>query len=119
MECLDDTSPISTPHKDGWSNEYFRELAKDVDFGTTLAVLMTSVIVADVPSKAANILSSATMFVLLKEDASTMDEIKRRLGPAYIQPHILTGMGMALGKVACSCALLLLKAAMGPAVGLT
>ena len=48
-----------------------------------------------------------------------MEEMKVKLGPAYVQPQRPIGMGMAIVKVACICAWLLVKEAMGPAVGPT
>jgi hypothetical protein len=101
---------------DGWRNEHLSELAKDDACGTALAALMTGVYTADVPTKMADILSFATLVVLLKKDATTMEEMKERLGPAYVQPQRPIGMEMAIGKVACNYALLLVKEATGPAV---
>jgi hypothetical protein len=46
-----------------------------------------------------------------------MEEMKRRLGHAYVQAPKPIAMGIALVKVACNCALLQFKAAMGPAFG--
>jgi hypothetical protein len=80
---------------------------------------MTDVYTADVLSKTADILSSATLVILLKKDATAMEQLKRRLGPTYVHLQRPIGMGMAIVKVACNCALLLVKGAMGPAVGPT
>ncbi len=47
-----------------------------------------------------NLLSSATLVILLKKDAETMEEMKRVLGNAYVQPHRPLGMGSSLVKLA-------------------
>jgi hypothetical protein len=75
---------------------------------------MTAIITSDVPSETADILSSATMVVLHKKIAATMEELKRRQGAAYIQFQWPIGMGISTVKVACNCALLQIKYAMGP-----
>jgi hypothetical protein len=66
----------------------------------------------DVLGKTADVLSSATLIILLKKDAPAMEEVKARLGPAYVKPQRPIGMGTAIAKVACNCALLLVKEAM-------
>ena len=80
---------------------------------------MTVVYTVDVPAKTADILSSATLVVLLKKDAAAMEEMKRRLGPIYVQTQRPIGMGMVIVKVACNCAMFLVKEALGPTVGPT
>ncbi len=70
---------------------------------------MTVVYSGDVLDKTADILSSATLIILLEKDAATMEAEMARLGPAYVQPQLPIGMGTAIVKVACNCALLLVK----------
>jgi hypothetical protein len=72
---------------------------------------------SDVPHKTADILSSAMLIVLLKKDAATMETLKQHNGDAYLQPQRPIGMGTAIVKLACNCALTMAKEAMGPAVG--
>ena len=73
----------------------------------------------DVPQKTADILSSATLIVLLKKDAATMEALKKQQGEAYRQPQRPIGMDTALVKAACNCALTMVKEALGPSVGPT
>jgi hypothetical protein len=80
---------------------------------------MTTVYTVDVPTKTANILSSATLVVLLKKDAAAMEVMTRKLGPTNVQPQRPIGMGMAIVKVEFKLVLLLVKEAMGSAVGPT
>ncbi len=95
------------------------ELAKDPTCGAALARVLTSIVAGHVPHKTADILSSATLIVLLKTDAAAMEALKQQQGTAYRQPHRPIGMGTSLFKAACNCALLMVKEAMGPAVGPT
>ena len=78
---------------------------------------MTAVINADGLPKIADIFSSATPAVLLKKDAATMEELKRRQGAPFVQPQRPIGMNMPIVKVACNCALVQVQDAMGLAVG--
>jgi len=72
--------PLSTPHKYWLRNKHFNELTKDTGCGTALAAVIIVVITAHVPSKTADIRSFATPVVLLKKNATTMEELKRRQG---------------------------------------
>jgi hypothetical protein len=58
-----------------------------------------------VPQKNADILSSTTLIILLKKDTATMEALKAAQGEAYLQPRRPIGMGTALAKLACNCAL--------------
>jgi hypothetical protein len=62
-------------------------------------------------------LSFATLIVLLKKDAKTMETLKQQMGDAYLQPQRPIDMGTTIVKMACNCALTMIKEAMGPAVG--
>jgi hypothetical protein len=57
--------------------------------------------------------------ILLKKDAETMAEMKRRQGAAYLEPQRPLGMGSILIKVASKSAILLLKGNLGPTLGPT
>ena len=89
------------------------ELASDSECGTTLARVLTAIVAGDVPQKTADILSSATLIVL----PPAMEALKQHQGEAYRQPQRPIGMGTSLVKAACSCALTMVKDAMGPADG--
>ena len=78
---------------------------------------MFVVIKGEVSNKIVALLSSATLVVLHKKDAETMEEMKRLLGDAYMQPHKPLGMGSTLVKLVSNCAMFLLKGNLGPAVG--
>ena len=84
---------------------------------TSVARVLTAIVAGDVPKKTADIMSSATLVILLKKDVAAMEALKQQQGAIYRQPQQPIGMGSAIGKTACNCALLLVKDAMGPAVG--
>ena len=82
--CIAASPPLSSPHKDGWRVEQFIPLVVDPDCGEALAAFMTVIVKGDVSQKIANLLSSATLVILLKKDAETMEEMKCVLGDAYV-----------------------------------
>ncbi len=104
--------PLSSPHRDGWRNEHLVELARDPACGIALARVLTAIVAGDAPKKTADILSSATLIVLLKKDAAAMEALKQQLGEAYRQPQRPIGMGTALVKAACNFALTMVKEAL-------
>ena len=46
--CLTTAPPLSSPHRDGWRNEHFVDLAKDPACGTALARVLTTVVRGDI-----------------------------------------------------------------------
>jgi len=117
--CLAATPPLSSPHRDGWRNEHFVEMARDPACATALARMLTAVVTRDVPQKTTDFLSSSTLIILLKKDAASMEALKLAEGEAYMQPQRSIGMGTTVAKLACNCALQVAKEAMGPSVGPT
>jgi len=116
---LSGRAPPSSPHRDNWRNEHLVELARDPTCGSALAKVLTTIVASDVPQKTADILSPATLIVLLKKDATTMEALKQQQDVAYRQPQRPIGIGTALVKAACNCALTMVKEALGPTVGPT
>ena len=70
----------AAPHKDGWRVEHLVLLVADQSCGEALATFMTTVIIGDVSKKIADLLSSATMVILLKKDVDTMAAMKEPFG---------------------------------------
>ena len=103
--CLAAAPPLSSPHKDGWRNDYLVDLARDPACAAALARVLTSVVTSDVPKKTADILSSATLIILLKKDAAAREALKLAQGAAYMQQQRPIGMGTAIAKLACNFAL--------------
>ena len=94
-------------------------MARDPACAATLARMLAAVVTGDVPQKTADFLSSSTLIILLKKDAASMEALKQAEKEAYLQPQRPIGMGTTVAKLACNCALHMVKEAMGPAVGPT
>ena len=109
--------PLSTPHKDGWRVEYMVPLVANQSCGEALATLTTTRIRVDVSNKIADLLSSATLVILLKKDDDTKSAMKEAFGVGYLQPHRPLGTGSNLVKIASNYALLLLRGSLGAASG--
>jgi hypothetical protein len=77
---------------------------------------MTILIKGDASDKIADLLSSATLVVLLKKDAKTMAHLKQLQGDAYLQHQRPLGIGSTLVKVASNCAMLINRGSLGPAL---
>ena len=93
------------------------EMARDPACATALARMLTAVVTGDVPQKTLDFLSSSALIILLKKDAESMEALTRAQGEAYLQPQRPIGMGTTVAKLACNCALQMVKDSMGPAVG--
>jgi len=93
------------------------EMAKDTACATALARMLTGVVTGDVPQKTSDFLSSATLIIMLIKDAASMEALKLAQGEAYLQPQRPIGMGTTFAKLACNCALHMVKEAMGPTMG--
>ena len=68
--------PLSSHHKDGWRIEHLSQLVPDDNCGEAMAAFATSIILGDVSDRISDLLSCATLVVLLKKDADTMDAMK-------------------------------------------
>ena len=64
--------------------EHFIPLAADPDCGEALVAFKTTLARGDVSHKVADLLSLATLVILLQKDAETTQEMKLTLGDAYI-----------------------------------
>ncbi len=49
LACLEAAPPLSSPHKNGWRNEHFVEMAKDPACAAAMARMLTAVVTGDVP----------------------------------------------------------------------
>jgi hypothetical protein len=83
-----------------------------------LANPMHAIVKGDVPDNTADILSSATLIVLLKKDAgTTMATLNQHQGSDYLQPQRPVRMGMPFVKITSNYTLTIVRDAMGPTVG--
>ena len=79
--------------------EHLTTLATDPTCGEALASLITTLVKGEVPNKIADLLSSATLVVLLNKDAETLAQLKLARGDAYLKPQRSHDMGSTLEKV--------------------
>jgi hypothetical protein len=89
--------------------EHIVPLVADQACVEALAILMTAIFRGDVSKEIADLLSSATLVILLKKDAETMVAMKEALGADYVQLQRPLGMGSTLVNIASNCALTILR----------
>jgi hypothetical protein len=117
--CIATALPLSFSNKDGWRVDHLVPLVADEDCGEALASFLTSIIKGHVSNKIADLLSSATLAIILKKDTETMAAMKSKLVAAYVHPRRPLGMGSTLVKITSSYALLLLRGSLRAVVGPT
>ena len=100
-KCLESIAPLNTPHKDSWRADYLLSLIADQDCMSAL----TDLAAGDVTDATCNLLSSATLVVLLKKNEAEMKALSVKQGLAYTQQQRPLGMGSAIPKLAASCVL--------------
>jgi len=86
-------------------------------YGEALAELMAIIVREDIPQKIVDLLSSATLVILLKKNAATMATMKEYLDFAYVNPQRPLGMGSNAVKIASISADLILCGSLGAVVG--
>ena len=92
-------------------------LVADQACGDALTKLITTIARGDVSERITDLLSSATLRILLKKEAETMAAMKEALGADYVQPQRPLGMGSILVKIESNCALILPRGSLGVVVG--
>jgi len=110
-------APLTTPHKDGWRAEHLLPLCKDQDCGAAFTDLIAALVAGDVTDATCDLLSSATLVVLLKKSDEEMAALKLKQGPDYKQPQRPLGMGSTIPKVAANCLLEKVQPAVGASAG--
>jgi hypothetical protein len=106
QKCLmAEVAPLTTPHKDGWRAEHLSALCKDPDCATSFTTITSALAAGDVTDRTCDIVSSATLVILLEKTEDEMEEMKRKQGPNYTQPQRPPGMGSTITKVAANCIL--------------
>jgi hypothetical protein len=117
QKCLAEVAPLTTPHKDdGWRAEHLSALCKDPDCATTFTTII-SAMAAGVTDRTCDIVSSATLVIILKKTEEKMETMKRKQGPNYIQPQRPLGMGNTIPKVAANCILAKVQHAVAVSAG--
>jgi len=108
---------LATPHKDGWTAEHLLALCNDIDCGPAFVDLISALATWDVTDITCDLLSSATLVVLLKKTDEEMEALKHRQGPLYNHPQRPLGMGNTIPKIAANCVLANLQPAVGVSLG--
>ena len=117
LKNLADVAPLTTPHRDGWRAEHLLPLCKDQDCGAAFTDLLGALVAGDVTDDTCDLLSSATLVVLLKKTDEEMAALKVKQGPLYKQPQRPLGMGSTIPKIAANCLLEKVQPAVGTSAG--
>jgi hypothetical protein len=109
--------PLTTPHKDGWRAEQLLPICKDQERGDAFTDLIATLVAGDVTDDTCDLMSSATLVVLLKKTDEEMEALKLKQGPLYKQPQRPLGMGSTIPKIAGNCLLEKVQPAVGISAG--
>ena len=66
--------------------EHLEAFARDEAFDAVLAVLITNVATANIPSSTADDLASATLVALLKKNEEDTQALRELMGPNFVLP---------------------------------
>ena len=101
LKCVAEVAPLATPHKDGWRAEHLLALGKDPDCAAAFTDIIGDLIAGDDTDATitCDLLSSATLVVLLKKTEEEMEALKQKQGPNYRQPQRPLGMGSTIPKL--------------------
>jgi hypothetical protein len=69
-------APLTNPHKDGWRAEHLLPLCNDKECGAAFTDLIASLVAGDVTDETCDLLSLATLVVLLKKTDEEMEALK-------------------------------------------
>ena len=115
--CLEAIAQLTTPHKDGWRAEHLLALSANLSCVEALADLIRAVAMRDATDATCDILSSATLVVLLKKTEAEMVALREAQGDAFFQPQRPLGVEGAITMLATSCVLGVVDTAVGAAAG--
>ena len=76
LKCVAEVATLMTPHKDGWRAEHLLALYKDPDCAVALSDIIGDLTTGDVTDATCDLLSSATLVVLLKKTEEEMEALK-------------------------------------------
>jgi hypothetical protein len=92
-------------------------LCKDADCGAAFADVIAALTPRDVTDNTCDLLSFATLVVLLKKTEDEMEALKLRQGRFYRQPHRPLGMDSTIPKIAANRILAKVQPAVGVSAG--
>jgi hypothetical protein len=102
---------------DGWLVEHLPPLNTDYDCRAALMDLLAAMVAGDVTDATCDLLSSASMVILLKKTEAEIEALGATQGEAYMQPHRPLGMGSAILKLVASGVLDIVQPVIGVATG--
>ena len=80
-------------------------MCKDADCGAAFTDVIAALVAGDVTDDTCDLLSSATLVVLLKKTEEAMEALELRQGQLYKKPQRPLGMGSTIPKIAANCIL--------------
>jgi len=101
-KCIVAVTPLTTPHRDGWRAERMLALCKDHDCIAPSIDVIVALAAGDVTDETCDLLSSATLVVLLKNTEEEMEALRIKQGTLYKQPRPL-GMGSTIPNITAKC----------------
>ena len=79
--------------------------ARDQAFASVLAVFITNVVTAKIPSSIADYMASATLVAFLKKNEEDTQELRELMRPDFNLPIRPTAIVCVFVKLACNCLL--------------
>jgi len=116
-KCIATVAPLTTPHKNGWRAEHMLALCKDQDSRVAFTNVVAALDAGNVTHDTYDLLSSATLVVLLKQIEEEMEALRVKQGPLYKQPQRPLEMGSTIPKNAANCVLEKVQPAVGVSAG--
>ena len=88
-------------------------LCKDRDCGAAFTDLVAALVAGDVTENTCDLLSSATLVILLKKIGEETEALKLKRGQHYHPPQWPLGMGSTIPKIAVNCVMAKVQPTMG------
>jgi len=117
LKCLAEAAPLTTPHKDGWRAEHLHALCKDRDCAEAFTGIIAALAIGDVTDDKCDLLSSATLVILLKKTKEEMEALKQKHGQHYRQSQRPLRMGNTIPKITANCILAKAQLTVGASAG--
>ena len=112
-KCMESVAPLTTPHRDEWRADHLLRLGADQDCMAALTDMVAALVAGDATDATCDLLSSATLVILLKKTKAEMEALRAKQGAAYMQPQRPLGMGSTIPKLVASCVLDIAPPAIG------
>jgi hypothetical protein len=117
LKCIAEVAPLTTPHKDRWRVEHLQALCKDPDCAVAFTDIIGAMVGGDVTDDTCDLMSSATLVILLKKTEEEIEALGQKQGSNYRQPQRHLGMGSTIPKIAANCVIAKVQLAIGVSAG--